>query len=44
LWISRRLPKSREVAFVKGVSDLPDLSTPEEAEEGPENFLVEFGD
>jgi hypothetical protein len=36
-------PKSREVAFVDGVSDFPDLSTPEEAEENPEDFLVGIG-
>lgn len=34
----------REVAFVNGVSDLPDLSNPEEADENPEDFLVEPGD
>ena len=33
-------PKTREVAFVTDVSDLPDLTAPEEAEENPEDFLV----
>ncbi|KAF4467511.1 peptidase M16 inactive domain-containing [Fusarium albosuccineum] len=34
-------PAIREVAFVKGMSDFPDLSTPEEVEENLEDFLVE---
>jgi len=37
-------PKGRNVAFVTGVADFPDLSAPEEPEENPEDFLVQSGD
>ncbi|OAL21287.1 hypothetical protein AYO20_11405 [Fonsecaea nubica] len=36
-------PEGRNVAFVTDVADFPDLSAPEEAEESPEDFLVESG-
>ncbi|TAQ87398.1 hypothetical protein B7494_g4277 [Chlorociboria aeruginascens] len=35
-------PMIREVEFVTDTSDFPDLTDPEEAEEDPKSFLVEW--